>query len=79
MSLLTCHSRNVLEEEEDDNIRKFLMLQFEHPSKGDGASSCTQDLEELGDLSELLLLKITPTPLLLRGQSWRGGGGGGVS
>ena len=39
---------NILEEKEDSTIRKFLMLQFEQPSKGDWASSCTQDLEELG-------------------------------
>jgi len=27
--------KNILEEKEDSTIRKFLMLQFEQPSKGD--------------------------------------------
>ena len=37
-----------MEEKEESAIHRFLMLQFENPAKGDWASSCIQDLEDLG-------------------------------
>ena len=39
--------KTILEEKEDSTIQRFLMLQFENPSKGDWASSCMQDLKDL--------------------------------
>ena len=39
--------KTILEENESSTIKKFLMLQFEKPSKGDWAGSCIQDLKDL--------------------------------
>ena len=39
--------KTILEEKEDSTIQRFLMLQFENPTKGDWASSCMQDLKDL--------------------------------
>ena len=39
--------KTILEEKESSTIKKFLMLQFETPTKGDWASSCIQDLKDL--------------------------------
>ena len=37
----------ILEENEESLLRKFLQLQIEEPTKGDWASTCFKDLEEL--------------------------------
>ena len=37
----------ILEENEESLLRKFLQLQIEEPTKGDWASTCFRDLEEL--------------------------------
>ena len=39
--------KTILEDKEKSTIQRFLMLQFENPSKGDWASSCMQDLKDL--------------------------------
>ena len=40
--------KTILEEKEESTIHRFLMLQFKNPTKGDWASSCIQDLKDLG-------------------------------
>ena len=37
----------ILEENEESLLRQFLQLQIEEPTKGDWASTCFKDLEEL--------------------------------
>ena len=39
--------QNILQENPGSQIYKFLELQFQNPTKGDWASSCAQDLEDL--------------------------------
>ena len=42
----------ILQEQPESMIYKFLQLQFEHPTRGDWASTCSKDLKELNiDLS----------------------------
>ena len=37
----------ILEQENESKLKKFLTLQFDEPSRGDWASTCTNDLKEL--------------------------------
>ena len=37
----------ILEENEESLLRKFLQLQMEEPTKGDWASTCLEDLQQL--------------------------------
>ena len=37
----------ILEQDNESKLKKFLTLQFDEPSRGDWASTCTNDLKEL--------------------------------
>ena len=39
--------KNILSENQDSLIYRFLMLQFENPTRGDWASSCMKDMKDL--------------------------------
>ena len=51
--------KSILEENPESLIQRFVILQFKNPTKGNWASSCLQDLKELGlniSLQEILEL-----------------------
>ena len=51
--------KSILEENPESLIQRFVILQFRNPTKGNWASSCLQDLKELGlniSLQEILEL-----------------------
>ena len=40
--------KDILNENEESLIRKFYELQVKNPTKGDWASTCAKDLDQLG-------------------------------
>ena len=52
----------ILHEKPESLIYKFLQLQFEHPTKGDWASTCVKDLKELKIDLSLEEIKIISKP-----------------